>query len=86
LPQPGEAAQWQAVTAFAKQLAEQLTTLSAFAAGLRAEVAIARQDYSIAKREAEQALQADDRTHAGFYQLALGQSSNSQYGKKLFKS
>jgi len=70
LPESGDTTQWQAVTAFAAQL----TLLPAFAAGLRAEVAIARQDYPTAKREAERALQADDPERTGFYLLSLGRS------------
>jgi WD40 repeat protein len=63
---------WKAVTDFAQQL--DLLLLIGFACGLRAEVALARQDYSTAKREAECALQADDSDREGLYLLALGRS------------
>lgn len=70
LPESQGSKRWQAVTAFA----EQLDRLPAFACGLRAEVALAQQDYPTAKREAERALQANDRDRTGLYWLALGRS------------
>ena len=72
LPETGNAtlAQtgWQALANFAKEL----VILPDWAAGLRAEVAIARQDWQVAKTEAEKALQGQERQ--GFYLLSLGRS------------
>jgi WD40 repeat protein/tetratricopeptide (TPR) repeat protein len=66
----GDSARWQSVAEFA----EQLPMLPAFASGLRAEVALARQDYSNAKRESEQALRSPDLDQKGWYLLSLGRS------------
>jgi WD40 repeat protein len=72
LPETGNAtlAQtgWQALANFANEL----VILPDWAAGLRAEVAIARQDWQAAKTEAEKALQGQERQ--GFYLLSLGRS------------
>ncbi len=72
LPETGNAtlAQtgWQALANFANAL----VILPDWAAGLRAEVAIARQDWLVAKTEAEKALQGQERQ--GFYLLSLGRS------------
>ena len=72
LPETGKAtlAQtgWQALANFANEL----LILPDWAAGLRAEVAIARQDWQVAKTEAERALQGQERQ--GFYLLSLGRS------------
>jgi WD40 repeat protein/tetratricopeptide (TPR) repeat protein len=66
----GELARWEAVAGFA----EQLEMLPGFACGLRAEVALARRDFATARREAERALQTDDRDRTGLYLLGLGRS------------
>jgi hypothetical protein len=50
----------------------ELVILPDWAAGLRAQLAIARQDWQVAKAEAEKALQGKERQ--GFYLLSLGQS------------
>jgi WD40 repeat protein len=68
LPETGKAPQWQALASFANEL----VILPDWAAGLRAEVAIARQDWQVAKTEVEKALQGQDRQ--GFYLLSLGRS------------
>jgi WD40 repeat protein len=72
LPETGNAALaqtgWQALANFANEL----VILPDWAAGLRAEVAIARQDWQVAKAEAEKALQGQERQ--GFHLLSLGQS------------
>jgi tetratricopeptide (TPR) repeat protein len=72
LPETGNAtlAQtgWQALANFANEL----VILPDWAAGLRAEVAIAGQDWQVAKTEAEKALQGQERQ--GFYLLSLGRS------------
>ncbi|MCA6518157.1 MAG: hypothetical protein IM556_05820, partial [Pseudanabaena sp. M110S1SP2A07QC] len=72
LPETGKAtlAQtgWQALANFANEL----VILPDWAAGLRAEVAIASQDWQVAKTEAEKALQGQERQ--GFYLLSLGRS------------
>jgi WD40 repeat protein len=68
LPETGEATQWQVLADFANEL----VILPDWAAGLRAEVAIARQDWQVAKTEAEKALQGQERQ--GFYLLSLGRS------------
>ncbi|OYQ66391.1 hypothetical protein B9G53_04340 [Pseudanabaena sp. SR411] len=68
LPETGKATQWEALANFANEL----VILPDWAAGLRAEVAIARQDWQAAKAEAEKALQGQERQ--GFYLLSLGRS------------
>jgi len=72
LPETGKATQaqtrWQALANFANEL----VILPDWAAGLRAEVAIARQDWQVAKTEAEKALLGQERQ--GFYLLSLGRS------------
>jgi WD40 repeat protein/tetratricopeptide (TPR) repeat protein len=68
LPETGNAPQWEALANFANEL----VILPDWAAGLRAEVAIACQDWQVAKMEAEKALQGQDRQ--GFYLLSLGRS------------
>jgi WD40 repeat protein len=67
-PEEGDSAQWQSVATFATQL----SILPEWAAGLQAEVALARQDWKTAKSEAERALQVNN--HEGLYLLALGRS------------
>ena len=57
LPETGKATQWEALANFANEL----VILPDWAAGLRAEVAIARQDWQVTKMEAEKALQGQDR-------------------------
>ena len=59
---------WQVLENFANEL----VILPDWAAGLRAEVAIARQDWQVAKTEAEKALQGEERH--GFYLLSIGRS------------
>jgi hypothetical protein len=66
----GALARWETVAVFA----EQLEMLPGFAGGLRAEVALARRDFATARREAERALQMEDRDRTGLYLLALGRS------------
>jgi WD40 repeat protein len=68
LHETGKAPQWHALANFA----DELVILPDWAAGLRAEVAIARQDWQVAKTEAEKALQGQERQ--GFYLLSLGRS------------
>lgn len=68
LPETGKAPQWEALANFANEL----VILPDWAAGLRAEVAIASQDWQVAKTEAEKALQGQERQ--GFYLLSLGRS------------
>ncbi|MCA6615902.1 MAG: ATP-binding protein, partial [Pseudanabaena sp. M090S1SP1A06QC] len=68
LPETGKATQWEALANFANEL----VILPDWAAGLRAEVAIARQDWQVAKTESEKALQGKERQ--GFYLLSLGRS------------
>ncbi len=68
LPENGNATQWQALASFTQEL----VILPDWAAGLRAEVAIARRDWQVAKAEADQALQGPERR--GFYLLSLGRS------------
>jgi tetratricopeptide (TPR) repeat protein len=70
LPEAQDSARWQAVAEFAEQVA----MYPALSSGLRAEVALARQDYSTAQREAEQAIQFGDRPREGWYRLSLGRS------------
>jgi AAA ATPase domain len=70
LPESAGSERWQTVTAFA----DQLERLPGFAGGLRAEVALACLDFAMARREAERALQTDDRDRTGLYLLALGRS------------
>jgi hypothetical protein len=57
LPETGNTSQWEALANFANEL----VILPDWAAGLRAEVAIARQDWQVAKTESEKALQGQDR-------------------------
>ncbi|MFN9868258.1 MAG: hypothetical protein ACK568_14530, partial [Pseudanabaena sp.] len=68
LPETGKTTQWEALANFANEL----VILPDWAAGLRAEVAIARQDWQVAKTESEKALQGQERQ--GFYLLSLGRS------------
>jgi len=68
LPETGKDPQWEALANFANEL----IILPDWAAGLRAEVAIASQDWQVAKTEAEKALQGKERQ--GFYLLSLGRS------------
>ena len=68
LHETGKPPQWQALENFANEL----VILPDWAAGLRAEVAIARQDWQVAKTEVERALQGQERQ--GFYLLSLGRS------------
>ncbi len=68
LPETGNVPQWQTLANFANEL----VILPDWATGLRAEVAIARQDWQVAKTESEKALQGKERQ--GFYLLSLGRS------------
>lgn len=68
LPETGKTPQWEALANFANEL----VILPDWAAGLRAEVEIACQDWQVAKTEAEKALQGQERQ--GFYLLSLGRS------------
>ncbi|MGB8698660.1 MAG: AAA family ATPase [Thermosynechococcaceae cyanobacterium] len=70
LPESAGSERWEALAGFA----DQLERLPGFAGGLRAEVALARLDFATARREAERALQTDDRDRTGLYLLSLGRS------------